>query len=88
VCSPSERRVKMTWEILLGLITVCGFLFTLCTLVFKLSKTLTTLEAAVTAFTEFKSDSKVEHKEMHDKLEDYEKRIQTIEIKIDNDPNN
>lgn len=73
----------MTWEILAALITICGFLITLCTLVFKLSKALTAIEAAISALKEFRTDSKIEHKEMHDKLEDHETRIGKLEIKVD-----
>ena len=71
----------MTWEIFVGLTVVLSFTVTIGTLIYKLSKTLTVLEAAVKALTEFKSDSKTEHKEMHDKIEDHETRIVTLEIK-------
>lgn len=73
----------MTWEILAALITICGFLITLCTLVFKLSKALTAIEAAITALKEFKTDSKAEHKTMHDKIEDHEKRISNNAMRIE-----
>lgn len=73
----------MTWEILVGLITVFSACVTLCTLIFKLSKTLTALEAAVKALIEYKSESKEEHDGMHKQLEDHEKRINILEYKTD-----
>lgn len=73
----------MTWEILAALITICGFLITLCTLVYKFSKALTALETAVTVLKEDKTDNKDEHKKMRGKLEDHETRIGKLEIKVD-----
>ena len=37
---------------------------------------------------EFKKDSKTDRKELHDKIEDHETRINILEIKVDNRPNN
>lgn len=73
----------MTWELLAALITIFTACVTLCTLIFKLSRTLTALEAAVKALIEYKSESKEEHDGMHKQLDDHEKRINILEYKTD-----
>lgn len=77
----------MTWEIFLGIVALVGFIGTIGLWIFKLSKILAVLETTVSSLTEaikeFKADSKAEHKEMHDKIEDHEVRIGILEKKAE-----
>ena len=73
----------MTWEIVAGLIAIASCLIGLGTVVFKFSKALTALEAAIVALKEFKNDSKEEHKEMHDKINNHESRISNNTMRIE-----
>ena len=77
----------MTWEIVSGLIVIAGFLLSAGAIVVKASQVIADLKAAVVMLIEQLKDSKADREKMHDKLEDHEKRIHTIEIKIDSDPN-
>ena len=77
----------MTWEIVAGLIAISSCLIGLGTVVFKFSKALTALEAAIVALKEFKTDSKAEHKELNDKINNHETRIEILEIKVDGPKN-
>ncbi len=78
----------MTWEIVSGLIVIAGFLISAGAIVVKAAQVIADLKAAVVMLIEQLKDSKADREKLHDKLEDHEKRINTIEIKIDNDPNN
>ncbi len=73
----------MTWEIVLGIIALASFLFTLCGIVFKAAKVLTSLEATVKELSASLKDSKNDRKSLHDKVDDHEKRIYTLEIKAE-----
>ena len=81
----------MTWEIFLGIVALVGFIGTIGLWISKLSKILAVLETTVAslgeAIKEFKANSKVEHKEFHDKIDDHEKRISILETKA-NEPEN
>ena len=82
----------MTWEIVLGLIALVGFLISVGAIVAKTSQMFATLNAAITMLTEtlkeFKKDSKTDRKELHDMVDDHETRIVILETKVDNRPNN
>ena len=80
----------MTWEIFLGIAALVSFLIAIGTIVFKASKVLASLEATVNGLSEtlkdFKKDSKSDRKELHDRVDDHENRINILEIKVDNRP--
>lgn len=80
----------MTWEIFLGIAALVSFVIAIGTIVFKASKVLASLEATVNGLSEtlkdFKKDSKSDRKELHDKVDDHENRINILEIKVDNRP--
>lgn len=82
----------MTWEIVLGLIALVGFLISVGAIVAKTSQMFATLNAAITMLTEtlkeFKKDSKTDRKELHDVVDNHETRIVILETKVDNRPNN
>lgn len=82
----------MTWEIVLGLIALIGFIGSIGMWVSKLSTTLatlsTTIELLVNTVKEFKSDSHETHQMLFDKigehntqLSDHETRIKILESK-------
>lgn len=82
----------MTWEIVLGLIALVGFLISVGAIVAKTSQMFATLNAAITMLTEtlkeFKKDSKSDRKGLHDVVDNHETRIVILETKVDNRPNN
>jgi predicted amino acid-binding ACT domain protein len=78
----------MTWEIALGIFALVAFVISIGAIIAKASQVIAELKAAVVMLVEQLKDSKADREKLHDKLEDHEKRIQTIEIKIDNDPKN
>ena len=78
----------MSWEIVLGLITLASFLFAFGGIIFKASKVMTSLEVAVKALNESMKDSKSDRKGLHAKVDDHETRINILEIKVDNRSNN
>lgn len=73
----------MTWEIVVGLITLVGFIATVATWTSKLAKTLTVLNDAINSLREtvreFKVDSKEEHKAIMRRIDDHEERIRELE---------
>lgn len=77
----------MTWEIVLGIIALVGFVISVGTIVAKASHTFAALNAAISALTEalkeFKKDSKTDRKELHDKVDDHEKRISNNAMRIE-----
>ncbi len=77
----------MTWEIALGLFALVAFVISIGAIVAKASQVIAELKAAVVMLIEQLKDSKADREKLHDKLEDHEKRINTIEIKIENDQN-
>lgn len=78
----------MTWEIVSGLIVIAGFLLSAGAIVVKASQVITELKAAVDMLIEQLKDSKSDREKLHDKLDDHENRINILEIKVDNRPNN
>lgn len=78
----------MTWEIVSGLIVIAGFLLSAGAIVVKASQVIAELKAAVDMLIEELKDSKSDRKELHDRVNDHENRINILEIKVDNRPNN
>lgn len=79
----------MSWEIVAGIITLFGFIFTIAGYSGKLSKTLASLETTLKALKEtlddLKESNKESHKEFYDKLANHEGRIKRLETKHEND---
>ena len=79
----------MTWEIFLGIVALVGFIGTVGLWISKLSKILAVLETTVSsladAIKEFKANSKAEHKELHERIDNHEARILILETKA-NEP--
>ena len=75
----------MSWEIVLGIIALCGAGVTLGGVLAKLIHTLTRLDVTLTALDktvgEDKSANEREHSAIHNKLDDHEGRIKHIEFK-------
>ena len=75
----------MTWEIFLGISALVAFVIAVGTIISKASHTFATLNTTISMLSdtlkEFKKDSKTDHKELHDKIEDHETRIRILEIK-------
>lgn len=69
----------MSWEIVLGIIALVGFLGTVSTWVWKLAGTLTKLGEGLTSLSDFKNTAAKEHKEIHETLDDHEIRIHDLE---------
>lgn len=73
----------MSWEIVVGLITLVGFIATVSSWTSKLAKTLTVLNDAINQLREtvkeFKADSKEEHKAIMRRIDDHEERIRKLE---------
>lgn len=77
----------MTWEIVVGIIALAGFVGTMATYASKLAKTIATLETTVKVFSDalvdMRKGSKATHKEIFNKLEDHGNRICTLEAKTE-----
>lgn len=77
----------MTWEIALGIFALAAFVISVGAIIAKASHMFATLNASINMLTEtlkeFKKDSKADRKELHDKVEDHETRIKTLEVKVD-----
>jgi septal ring factor EnvC (AmiA/AmiB activator) len=78
----------MTWEIVSGLIVIAGFLLSAGAIVVKASQVITELKAAVDMLIEQLKDSKSDREKLHNKIDDHENRINILEVKVDNRPNN
>lgn len=76
----------MTWEIVVGIITLVGFVVSIATLASKLSRTLASLEAALKTLCdtleELKKNNKESHKDIYHKLDDHECKIIRIMGKL------
>ena len=76
----------MTWEIVVGIITLAGFVITVATWSGKLSRTLASLESALKALCntldELKKSNRESHKEIYCKLDEHEHWITRIRDKI------
>ena len=77
----------MTWEIVLGLIALVGFIISVGAIIAKASQMFATLNATINMLTEtlkeFKKDSKTDRKELHDRVDDHEKRISNNAMRIE-----
>jgi len=73
----------MTWEIVVGLITLCGIAVSLGTVLAKLVRALTRLEVTIstleTTLAELKSGNDAAHREIWDELEEHDERITKLE---------
>ena len=76
----------MTWEIVLGIIALVGFVGTIATYASKqssiLSKLETTLQALNETLEELKENNRASHKDIYNKIGDHDKRIGEIETKV------
>lgn len=74
----------MTWEIVLGIIALVGFVGTIATYASKQSGILSKLEATLTALNEtleeLKENNRASHKDIYNKLGDHDKRISKLEV--------
>ena len=77
----------MTWEIFLGISALVAFVIAVGSIISKASQMFATLNTTIKMLSEtlkeFKKDSKSDREEMHKKLDDHEKRIGKLEIKVD-----
>ena len=84
----------MSWEIFLGIVALVGFCITIATPLMKLSKIMTELNVNMLnlnqAMNTLTANNTESHRriwacnnEQNEKLENHEKRITTIETKID-----
>ena len=71
----------MSWEIMLGIIALVGFLGTVSTWVWKLAGTLTKLTEGLKSLSEFKNSANTEHEEIKGKIAEHDGRIETLEYK-------
>lgn len=71
----------MSWEIVVGIIALVGFLGTVSSWVWKLSGTLTRLGEGLNSLSDFKARAKEEHREIHETLDNHEVRIHDLEQK-------
>lgn len=73
----------MTWEIVVGIISLATFIFAVSGYISKLSKTLTSLEVTLVALNktleDFRESNKEAHRRFYEWLEDHEKRIIHLE---------
>ena len=67
----------MTWEIVVGIIALVGFIGSIAAYVAKLSRTLAMLETTLKVLNEtlkdMKANSKTTHKELFKKIDEHEK---------------
>lgn len=73
----------MTWEIVVGIIALVGFIASIGGMVWRLSALISRLEAAVKALAEavnaLRGDNAAEHGAMQTQLTDHERRIGRLE---------
>lgn len=72
----------MSWEIVVGIIALVGFLGTVSSWVWKLAGTLTKLGDGLNSLSDFKTKADNEHKGIHETLDNHELRIHDLENKI------
>ncbi len=76
----------MSWEIVVGIIALVGFVVSIGTLLFKLSSVLTRLDVTVkdmqAANKADRERKEAEHAEMYDTLEAHGKRLNDHEMRI------
>lgn len=78
----------MTWEIVVGLIALVGFVVSIATLFSKLSKTLGVLETTIQNLREtikdFKKNSHETHAELYKMSNEHDKILADHEVRIEN----
>ena len=77
----------MTWEIVLGLIALVGFVVSIATLFSNLSKTLGVLETTIQNLREtindFKKNSHDTHAALYKKSDEHDKKLADHEVRIE-----
>ena len=77
----------MSWEIVCGIVTLCGFGITVGTLVARLAAVIARLNASVTEFSaaiaSLKKENAGDHREIHAALAGHERRITILEEHAD-----
>lgn len=73
----------MTWEIAIGIFALASFVATFVGAAWKISKVLSTLEVTINmlkqTLEQLQKDSKKEHGELFEKIDDHEQRITKLE---------
>jgi len=69
----------MTWEILTGLMTLCGSLIAIIKIVTKLNRTLTSLEDAVQNLNESVHSQSEKNRIFYEKIGNHETRLSLLE---------
>ncbi|MCQ2354723.1 MAG: hypothetical protein MJ102_06435 [Clostridia bacterium] len=69
----------MTWEIVVGLISLVGSLIAVMNVVVRVNRTLTVLESAVGRLDETVRDQSAKNRAFFDRLGDHETRITLLE---------
>lgn len=73
----------MTWEIVVGLISLVGLVGTFVSATVKFSKTVTTLDVTLKdlkeTLEEFRSSNREHHKEFYERIDNHEHRICRLE---------
>ena len=81
----------MTWEIFLGISALVAFVIAVGSIISKASQMFATLNTTIKMLSEtlkeFKKDSKTDREEMHKKIDDHERRIGKLEVKVDGNEN-
>lgn len=70
----------MTWEILMGLMTLCGSLIAIIKIVAKLNRTIVSLEDAVQSLNESVHAQSEKNRIFYEKIGDHETRLSLLEI--------
>lgn len=74
----------MTWEIVVGIISLVGFVVSIATISSKQSGLLAKLEATLNALNEtleeLKENNRASHKDIYEKIGNHEKRISKLEV--------
>ena len=70
----------MTWEILTGLMTLCGSLIAVFKIVTRLNRTLTSLEDAVQNLNESVHTQSEKNRVFYEKIGDHETRLCLLEV--------
>ena len=82
----NTRGERMTWEIVMGIIALVGFVTTVATVASKQSGILAKLEATLNALNEtleeLKENNRARHKDIYNKISDHESRVSEIETKM------
>ncbi|MGM9642427.1 MAG: hypothetical protein ACI3XI_04375 [Eubacteriales bacterium] len=71
--------MTMTWEIMTGLMTLCGSLIAVFNVVVRLNRTLTSLEAAVVRLDESVHEQSEKNRIFFEKIGNHETRLSLLE---------